>query len=311
MGAELDPERWELASRLFEAAVALPERERATYLAAATRDDEVRRAVEHLLAADASAAPLLDATPGELAAAARSPDDEDSALIGARIGPWRIVRELGRGGMGAVYLAERADGAYEKLVAVKVVKRGMDTDEILRRFRRERQILASLEHPNIARLHDGGVTPDGRPYLVMEHIEGERIDRYADSRRLDVEARLALALSVCRAVEYAHRRRIVHRDIKPSNILVTADGDIRLLDFGIARLLDDDPDGATRTGTGRQILTPAYASPEQLAGSPVTPAGDVFALGVLLHELLTGRRPPDPLTPATPVSGGSAHTPRL
>ena len=305
----LDPARWEIAARLFDEVADLSAGDRAAHLAAATDDPEIRTVVEALVSADRQATPVLDASPGELAGAARSTTGDDAELHGARVGAWRIIREIGRGGMGAVYLAERADGEYEKRAAIKVVKRGMDTDEILRRFRRERQILASLEHPNIARLHDGGVTADGRPFLVMEHVEGERIDRYAEGQRLDVDTRLALMISVCRAVEYAHQRRIVHRDIKPSNILVTAGGEVRLLDFGIARLLDDDLEGGTaRTGTGRQLLTPAYASPEQLAGSAVTPAGDVYALGVLLHELLTGRRPPDPLTPST--SGASTGRPK-
>jgi TolB-like protein len=310
---ELDPVRWETAVRLFEEVADLGDDARAARLAEATSDPEIRAAVERLVAADRAATPVLDATPGELAAAARGAGElDDAGLAGARVGAWRIVREIGRGGMGAVYLAERADGEYEKRAALKVVKRGMDTDEVLRRFRRERQILASLEHPNIARLLDGGVAPDGRPFLVMEHVDGERIDRYADARRLGVDARLGLMIAVSRAVAHAHRQRIVHRDIKPSNILVTTDGSVRLLDFGIARLLDEDGEGRTaRTGTGRQLLTPAYASPEQLAGRPVSPASDVYALGVLLHELLTGRRPPDPLTPSTPGETGGATGQRL
>ena len=308
----LDPARWELACRLFDETADLSEAERKARLDAATDDPDVRDAVERLVTAERQAPPLLDATPAELAEAARGPDERDVALLGSHVGAWRIEREIGRGGMGAVYLAARADGAYEQRAALKVVKRGMDTDEILRRFRRERQILASLEHPNIARLLDGGVTPDGRPFLVMEHVDGERIDRYAEARQLDVDARLRLMIAVCRAAGYAHGRRIVHRDIKPSNILVTANGEVRLLDFGIARMLDDDAESRTaRTGTGRQLLTPAYASPEQLAGSAVTPASDVYALGVLLHELLTGRRPPDPLTPSTSGATGSAPKPRL
>jgi serine/threonine protein kinase/TolB-like protein len=308
----LDPARWDIASRLFGEVADLPAVERSAYLAAATDDMEIRSVVEGLVAADLQATPILDASPGELAGAARGGGGDDAALIGARVGAWRIIREIGRGGMGAVYLAERADGEYEQRAALKVVKRGMDTDEILRRFRRERQILATLEHPNIARLLDGGVTPDGRPFLVMEYVDGERIDRYAEARQLDVDARLRLMIAVCRAAGYAHGRRIVHRDIKPSNILVSADGDVRLLDFGIARMLDDDAESRTaRTGTGRQLLTPAYASPEQRAGSAVTPASDVYALGVLLHELLTGRRPPDPLTPSTSGATGGAPKPRL
>jgi len=304
-----NPERWEVITGLFEQAAALPDAERAGWLARATSDPEIRQAVEQLLAADATPAAVLGASLDELAAAAASPRDLGPELIGERIGAWHILRELGQGGMGTVYLAERADGAYQKQVAVKVVKRGMDTDEILRRFRRERQILAKLEHPHIGRMYDGGVTADGRPYLVMEYVAGEPINRYADARALDVEARLRLMVTVCRTVEHAHRHRIVHRDIKPSNIMVTTDGDVRLLDFGIAKLLDDDvEEGSTRTATGHRLMTPGYASPEQMAGFPTSPSDDVYALGVVLHELLTGRRPPHPLAP---VSGGTTTTERL
>ncbi len=307
----LDPARWEIAARLFSEVADLRAEERSAYLASATDDSEIRSVVEGLVLADLRRAPVLDATPGQLANAARDAGGDGSDLHGARVGAWQIIWEIGRGGMGAVYLAERADGAYAKRAAIKVVKRGMDTDEILRRFRRERQILASLEHPNIARLLDGGVTPDGRPFLVMEYVDGERIDRYAETRQLGVDARLGLMIAVSRAAGYAHGRRIVHRDIKPSNVLVTSDGGVRLLDFGIARMLDDDAESRTaRTGTGRQLLTPAYASPEQLTGGSVSPASDVYALGVLLHELLTGRRPPDPLTPSTSGAPGGPR-PRL
>ena len=291
----LDAARWEEVSRLFDEAVSRPESERDAYLSTASRDPELRRVVDALLAADAAPAAVLRASPATLAALATAAADADRAddeePAGRRIGPWQIVRELGRGGMGAVYLAERADDQYRKHVALKLVKRGMDSDEILRRFRRERQILASLEHPNIARLHDGGVTDDGRPYLVMEYVEGRRIDRYCEERKLDVAGRLRLVAAVCRAAEHAHRNRVVHRDIKPSNILVTADGDVRLLDFGIAKLLDGEPGAdSAQTATGRGLLTPAYASPEQLAGRPVTPATDVYTIGILLRELLAGGR---------------------
>ena len=289
----LDPARWEKVTLLFEEALSRAPAERAEYLSTASGDPEVRRAVEALLAADERPAAVLDASPAALAALAASPpgDDDTPEPPGRLVGPWRIVRELGRGGMGAVYLAERADDQYRKRVALKLVKRGMDTDEILRRFRRERQILASLEHPNIARVHDGGATDDGRPWLVMEYVEGERIDRYCDERKLDAAGRLRLVAAVCRAAEHAHRNRIVHRDIKPSNILVTADGDVRLLDFGIAKLLDDEAGTASAvTRTGRSVLTPAWASPEQHDGGIVTAASDVYALGLLVQELLSGER---------------------
>src|SRR5690606_25102516 len=236
---------------------------------------------------DTFAAPLL----AELDANAFA--GGDAALApGVRVGAYRIVHEIGRGGMGVVYLAERADEEFEKRVALKVVKRGMDTDEVLRRFRHERQILASLEHPNIARLLDGGATSDGRPYLVMEHVEGEPIDAYCDRRRLGIRERLELFRAVCDAVQHAHQRLVVHRDIKPSNILVTAAGEPKLLDFGIAKLLDDSsPDATPHTRTGLRLLTPEYASPEQVRGAPVTTASDVYALGIVLYRLLSGRPP--------------------
>ncbi len=218
----------------------------------------------------------------------------DGLEPGTLVGAYRVERVIGEGGMGTVYLAQRSDDQYRKRVAIKVVRRGMDTDEILRRFRHERQILASLEHPGIARLLDGGVTDDGRPYLVMELVEGRPITAWCDERRLGIDARLALVETVCEAVRHAHRNLVVHRDLKPANILVTDAGEVKLLDFGIAKLLDDDApteDVAPRTRTGVRLLTPEYASPEQVRGLPLTTASDVYSLGVLLHELVCGRRP--------------------
>ena len=207
-----------------------------------------------------------------------------------RFGPYRLLREIGRGGMGTVYLAERADDQYHKQVAVKLLQAGVERDEIVRRFRRERQILASLDHAHIARLLDGGTSEDGAPYIVMEHIEGRRIDEYCDGNRLTVSQRLRLFLSVCAAVQFAHRNLVVHRDLKPGNILVTAGGEPKLLDFGIATLLETEPSAAAPTGTGL-AMTPEYASPEQARGEPITTASDVYSLGVVLYELLTGQRP--------------------
>lgn len=217
----------------------------------------------------------------------------DSLEAGQKIGPWRVIREIGRGGMGAVYLAERVDGEYEKQVALKVIKRGTDTDEVIRRFRYERQILARLEHPNIAGLLDGGVTQEDLPYFVMEYVSGEPLDIWCARRQASLEERLRLFETVCEAVQYAHRNLIVHRDLKPGNILVTGDGTVKLLDFGIAKLLDKEVGragpGITRSET--VPMTPEYAAPEQVRGEAITTATDVYALGVILYRLLTGHRP--------------------
>jgi serine/threonine protein kinase len=295
----LSAERWQQIDTLFAAALERAPEEREAFLATTCGDDpELYRAVVTLLEIAAAAEAELGESASEYAEPLMAElhdglNSEDLAHLpeNGRIGPYRILREVGRGGMGAVYLAERADGEFEKQVALKLVKRGMDSDEVLRRFRHERQILATLEHPHIARLYDGGVADDGRPYLVMEYIEGEPITRYCDERRLSVENRLHLFARVCAAVQFAHHRLVIHRDIKPSNILVTADGTPKLLDFGIAKLLDPAVSADARTRTEMRLLTPEYASPEQAEGGPVTTASDVYTLGILLYELLTGRRP--------------------
>ncbi len=272
---------------LFERVLDLDDAARVKVLDEACRDRPALRArVDALLASDRADATPLDTDATQLLSVLL--DEED---VADNVGPYRIVRELGRGGMGAVYMAERADGEFEKQVALKLVKRGMDTDEILARFRHERRILASLEHENIARLYDGGASEDGRPYLVMELVDGEPITTYADRLRLPIDERLALFGTICAAVQHAHQKLVVHRDLKPSNILVTAGGTPKLLDFGIAKLLADDDDTAPRTRTGVRILTPEYAAPEQIRGEPVTTASDVYALGAVLYELLTGLRP--------------------
>jgi eukaryotic-like serine/threonine-protein kinase len=212
---------------------------------------------------------------------------------GERIGPYRILEAVSSGGMGTVYRAVRDDREYEKHVALKLIKRGMDTDLIVRRFRYERQILASLQHPNIAALLDGGTTPDGLPYLVMEYIEGQPITGYADGRKLGIAARLELFRTVCAAVEYAHQNLVVHRDLKPNNILVTPEGNPKLLDFGVAKLLGPDESSGepTTTFSAMSFLTPEYASPEQVRGDPITTQSDVYSLGVLLYRLLTAHWP--------------------
>src|SRR5215831_5121825 len=282
---------WERLNAVFHAALDRSGPDRASYLAQACGDDlELRAHVERLLNAHEHAGRFIEgpaiASPGALA------DTEPSPLaIGRRFGAHRVIREIARGGMGAVYEAVRADGEYDQRVAIKLIKRGMDTDAVERRFRAERQILASLDHPNVVRLLDGGATEDGRPFFVMEYIEGRPIDEYADAARLSVPERLQLFLQVCGAVAYAHRRLVIHRDIKPVNILVTSDGVPKLLDFGIAKVLDPGATDATHTATGLRLLTPEYASPEQVAGGQATSASDVYSLGVVLYELLTGRSP--------------------
>src|SRR4051812_24480541 len=210
---------------------------------------------------------------------------------GERVGAYVIVRELGRGGMGTVFLAERADGQFEKQVAIKILNRGADTAEILRRFRAERQILARLDHPNIARLLDAGTTEDGLPYFIMDYIVGAPVTRFAVAHKLSTRQRLELFLKICAAVEFAHRNLVVHRDIKPSNILANAEGEPRLLDFGIAKLLANEKDAEQLTTEAQQHLTPICASPEQAKGDPITVATDIYSLGALLYEMLSNQKP--------------------
>jgi eukaryotic-like serine/threonine-protein kinase len=225
----------------------------------------------------------------EMAATRLRCDERDR--IGERMGAYAVVKELGRGGMGAVYLAERADGQFEKRVAIKVLKRGTDTDEVLRRFRAERQILARLDHPNIARLLDAGTTDDGLPYFIMDYIVGAPVTRFAVAQKLSTRQRLELFLKICAAVEFAHRNLVVHRDIKPSNILANAEGEPKLLDFGIAKILAKEEDAAQSSIEAEQRLTPVCASPEQAKGDPVTVATDIYSLGALLYQMLSDQKP--------------------
>lgn len=292
------PDRWPEIDAAFATALELPREKRAAYLKGLRRDPELRRAVARLLEVSERSDSFLD-TPGRgvsgsLLADFLAEDRERSRPVrGRRVGRYRLIRELGRGGAGTVFLAERADGSFEQHVAIKVLRRGLDTDDIVRRFLAERQILASLAHPNIAHVFDGGATDDGLPYFVMEYVQGRPITEYADAHRLTVEQRLRLFSRVARAVRHAHRNLVVHRDLKPSNILVAEDGSPKLLDFGIAKVLNPSPESrdTPRTRTGAALMTPEYASPEQVRGEAVTPATDVYQLGVLLYKLLTGRRP--------------------
>ncbi|MBB5207367.1 serine/threonine-protein kinase [Chiayiivirga flava] len=293
-----DPQRWQRLSQRFEELVDLDGPARDVHLAALAREDAAfARELRAMLQADDIAEGLLDAGIADAAptvlgrlAGADADTAETAAPPFERVGRFRLLQLLGRGGMGEVWLAQASEQGFVQQVALKLLKRGMDSDEIVRRFERERRILAQLHHPNIASFVDGGLAPDGRPWYAMEHVEGVPIALHARQRALDVRERVALVAQVCDAVAHAQTRLVVHRDLKPSNILVGADGQPHVLDFGIAKLLDDTDD-AELTRTGVRALSPAYAAPEQASGEPVSTATDVFSLGVVLYELLTGRLP--------------------
>ncbi len=287
----MTPGRWSRIRELAEAASELGAAERRGFLDDACEGEEsLRDEVESILACSEQTPALLDA-PAVMAFPELFTGPPEPAA-GQRLGAYELVRLIASGGMGAVYLARRADGQYDHTVAIKLIRNRALTEETLRRFRAERQMLATLDHPNIARLLDGGVTLEGVPYLVMEFVDGTPFDRFCDERRLSTHDRLRLFADVCSAVSYAHRNLVVHRDLKPGNILVTSSGTPKLLDFGIARVLDDGP-GAEQgePAVAQRELTPEYASPEQIRGEPVTTASDVYSLGVILYELLTGHRP--------------------
>jgi serine/threonine protein kinase/tetratricopeptide (TPR) repeat protein len=281
----MTPERWRQVEGLFLAASELEPAERGVFLDQACAEDAALRVqVDALLAADGDATGQVVSILGQqLGAFAR---EEANLLIGRHLGPYRVLGELGHGGMGTVYRAVRDDDAYRKEVAVKVLQQGLGSG-LIARFRRERQILAGLEHPCIARLLEGGSTEEGLPYIVMEHVEGKQLTDYCREAALPLRQRLELFRQVCGAVQYAHQQLVVHRDIKPSNILVSRDGTPKLLDFGIAKLLDPEQEDMAETRTGLRIMTPEYASPEQVRGQPVSTATDVYSLGVVLYELLT------------------------
>lgn len=304
----MSPENWQKIESIFQTALDLPIEERRIFIAEQCGDDTgLKKEVEKLISDYDSAesfiespvwtdSRFLNSTAKNIIS--KSLDEEskelnEEAFIGKQIGSYRIIEELGRGGMGAVFLAERADGEFSQKVAIKLIKRGMDSEFIIRRFRHERQILASFEHPFIARLLDGGTTAEGLPYFVMEYITGETLYNFADQKRLNIKERLKLFQKICSAVSYAHERQIIHRDIKPSNILVTKHNAPKLLDFGIAKVLDPDliHESLNPTASMMRLMTPDYASPEQVRGMEVTPASDIYGLGILLYELLTGHRP--------------------
>src|SRR5881628_273226 len=274
-------ERWEKIKDLFGSTVELDPSQRSAFLRdACGSDDALRAEVESLLASYQRTEALDEHQP---------PQPYGEKLVGQRLGAYQVLHQMGQGGMAAVYAAVRADDEYRKRVAIKVVLPYLASEDMVRRFRNERQTLATLDHPNIVRLLDGGTTEQGLPYLVMEYIEGLPIDQYCVSRKLSANERLQLFRVICGAIQYAHQNLVVHRDLKPSNILVTAAGIPKLLDFGIAKLLNPDvfASAIDATRADFRILTPRYASPEQVRGEPITTATDVYSLGVILYELLT------------------------
>lgn len=284
----MDKSRWKRIERLFQKALERPEAERREFLERECAGDDTLHSEVGELLENVNEGDELEEL---VVRAARDVVESDRLSSGTRIGPFEVVREIGHGGMGTVYLAERVDGHFEQKVAIKLVTGGRVSQARLERFRDERQILANLEHPHIARLLDGGTTDDDMPFLVMEYVDGQPIDEHCDEHHLTVRERLDLLLKVCHAVQYAHQKLVIHSDIKPSNILVTAEGEPRLVDFGIARLLEAPGVRGACAATNR-AMTPGYSSPEQALGRPVNTISDVYALGALLHKLLTGRVPP-------------------
>jgi eukaryotic-like serine/threonine-protein kinase len=285
-------EHWNLIQDIFKGALELPSSERTEYLKRVCGDDEnLRCEVASLLANDNNhTATLHSLVSNNLQRLAQA---SVSSEIGARVGPYRLVRALGGGGMGIVYLGVRSDDHYFQIVAVKMIRNGLASPALVQRFRAERQILATLTHPNIGVILDGGDTEDGRPYIVMEYVEGQPITMASETHSLSIRQRIELFRSVCSAVRYAHQKMVVHRDIKPANVLLTPDGIVKLIDFGISKPLAPEliPGGLAATEDGRRLMTPDYASPEQLLGRKVTTATDIYSLGVVLFELLTGAQP--------------------
>lgn len=287
----MDITKWREAKDIFFKVLDEPEDQRPEFLKQACGEDfTLQGEVEALLAAHFESESFIEKPAFEVFDFLNNGGDLDSS--GKHFGHYKVIREIGVGGMGAVFLAERADGEFDQQVAVKVIRQALADSQVIERFKRERQILASLHHPNIARLVDGGVSENGLPFLAMEYVEGEPITEFAEKNNLNIEERLSLFLKICAGVAFAHRNLIVHRDLKPSNIFVTPDGDPVLLDFGLAKLLSDNLDAnSNETVTALRAMTPTYASPEQLRGEKITTASDIFSLGIVLYELLTGERP--------------------
>jgi len=291
MSKPMDPDRWARVDALFDQASRRPAHERAAFLARACQgDDALRREVESLLAAGGGD---VDRRIGAVGRVADRLWSGGAAAVGQRLGAYRLAEEIGRGGMGVVYRAVRDRDDFQHTVAVKVLPGALFSRKAMARFRNERSILAGLQHPNIARLLDGGATPDGIPYVIMEYVDGRPVDRYCEQTGLGLDARVRLFLTLCDAVQYAHRHLVVHRDLKPSNVLVTDEGVLKLLDFGIAKLVDPDEGagGEPTALTQSRIMTPRFASPEQLTGDRIATPSDVYSLGVILHCLLTGAHP--------------------
>jgi eukaryotic-like serine/threonine-protein kinase len=285
-------DRWNRIEEIFHAALERPLPERDAYLVHACGDDRTLRSeVESLLANDGHGGTTIDSlVSNDLKDLAQAQSHSDSGL---QIGPYRLVRELDSGGMGVVHLAVRSDDHYFQVVAIKTIRKGLASPDLIQRFRAERQILATLTHPNIGAILDGGDTDDGRPYIVMEYVEGQPITIAAENRSLLVRQRIELFRSVCSAVHHAHQKLVIHRDIKPSNVLVTPEGIVKLIDFGVSKPLAPEliPGKLPKTESWQRFMTPDYASPEQIQGRELTTATDVYSLGVLLFELLTDSRP--------------------
>jgi serine/threonine-protein kinase len=283
----MDSQRWQVLQEIFETAIELPPQQRDAYLKNACEGDRILYdEIIAMMEADSTRNSLLDRPIQENFSSLTEIDRTDK-----RIGPYQIIKEIGSGGMGAVYLAKRVDGQFEQQVALKLIKPGMHSGDIINRFGHERQILAQLQHPNIASLLDGGMSDDGMPYFSMEYVSGMPIDTYCDHHNLSIEQRIKLFITVCQTVQYAHNNLIIHRDLKPGNIFITDNGTVKLLDFGIAKVFSEEQDVSGLTRTGTYAMTPEYSAPEQIRHHRVTTATDVYTLGLILYELLTGNRP--------------------